>query len=213
MQVDSQQPAMPGPGQSPPPTPLPLPLPRSQSRLIVAALDDLFADEQLASLLPKMENPTEESMGDLSNPMVMRTYYSRLLPWKPMFLWLNQSHGACPSRPFRARTVTLLTPVTARPQCRPASSPTASSPSPSRTTPTSATSRSTRTTSSGKRSSGSTRAVSRSGRCTRAGCVSEIVSLFSDSLLILRANARHTAQGPQGVDEVGFPSLDARARL
>lgn len=33
-------------------------------------------------------------MGDLSNPMVMRTYYSRLLPWKAVFLWLNQSHGA-----------------------------------------------------------------------------------------------------------------------
>ncbi|GAA6049219.1 hypothetical protein NBRC10513_003309 [Rhodotorula toruloides] len=79
MQVDSQQPiTLPGP-----------------------ALDDLFADEQLASLLPKMENPTEESMGDLSNPMVMRTYYSRLLPWKPMFLWLNQSH--VPTRQFTHR--------------------------------------------------------------------------------------------------------------
>ncbi|BGP32032.1 p48 polypeptide of DNA primase [Rhodotorula toruloides] len=79
MQVDSQQrTSLPGP-----------------------ALDDLFADEQLASLLPKMENPTEESMGDLSNPMVMRTYYSRLLPWKPMFLWLNQSH--VPTRQFTHR--------------------------------------------------------------------------------------------------------------
>ncbi|KAJ8295181.1 DNA primase small subunit [Rhodotorula toruloides] len=79
MQVDSQQSTtLPGP-----------------------ALDDLFADEQLASLLPKMENPTEESMGDLSNPMVMRTYYSRLLPWKPMFLWLNQSH--VPTRQFTHR--------------------------------------------------------------------------------------------------------------
>lgn len=52
-------------------------------------------------MLPKMENATEESMGDLSNPMVMRTYYSRLLPWKTMFLWLNQSHA--PTRQFTHR--------------------------------------------------------------------------------------------------------------
>ena len=57
-------------------------------------------------MLPQLDNATEESMGDLSNPMVMRTYYSRLLPWKAMFLWLNQSHGPSPSslRPSRART-------------------------------------------------------------------------------------------------------------
>ncbi|TKA54269.1 hypothetical protein B0A53_03360 [Rhodotorula sp. CCFEE 5036] len=65
------------------------------------ALDQLFADDELKAMLPKMENATEESMGDLSNPMVMRTYYSRLLPWKTMFLWLNQSHA--PTRQFTHR--------------------------------------------------------------------------------------------------------------
>ncbi|BGP55421.1 hypothetical protein JCM8202_003749 [Rhodotorula sphaerocarpa] len=65
------------------------------------ALDQLFADEELKAMLPKMEHATEESMGDLSNPMVMRTYYSRLLPWKAMHLWLNQSH--VPTRQFTHR--------------------------------------------------------------------------------------------------------------
>jgi hypothetical protein len=40
-----------------------------------------------------MQDATEESMGDLSNPMVMKNYYNKLLPWKAMFTWLNQSHG------------------------------------------------------------------------------------------------------------------------
>lgn len=66
-----------------------------------SALDKLFADDDLKAMLPKMDNATEESMGDLSNPMVMRTYYSRLLPWKAMFLWLNQSH--VPTRQFTHR--------------------------------------------------------------------------------------------------------------
>ncbi|BGP16015.1 hypothetical protein JCM10213_005434 [Rhodosporidiobolus nylandii] len=54
------------------------------------ALDDLFKDEEL---MPKMGTATEETMGDLSNPMVMRTYYSRLFPFKQLFLWLNQAHA------------------------------------------------------------------------------------------------------------------------
>ncbi|POY74817.1 hypothetical protein BMF94_2090 [Rhodotorula taiwanensis] len=66
-----------------------------------SALDKLFADDDLKAMLPKMDNATEESMGDLSNPMVMRTYYSRLLPWKAMFLWLNQSY--VPTRQFTHR--------------------------------------------------------------------------------------------------------------
>lgn len=40
-----------------------------------------------------MADATEESMGDLSNPMVMKNYYNKLLPWKAMFIWLNQGHG------------------------------------------------------------------------------------------------------------------------
>ncbi|GAA5851372.1 hypothetical protein JCM8547_004222 [Rhodosporidiobolus lusitaniae] len=53
------------------------------------ALEDLFKDD----LMPAVGTATEESMGDLSNPMVMRTYYSRLLPWKQLFVWLNQGHA------------------------------------------------------------------------------------------------------------------------
>ncbi|GAA5861677.1 hypothetical protein JCM3774_002667 [Rhodotorula dairenensis] len=73
----------------------------AQNALPGPALDQLFADDALKAMLPKMDNATEESMGDLSNPMVMRTYYSRLLPWKTMFLWLNQSHA--PTRQFTHR--------------------------------------------------------------------------------------------------------------
>jgi len=40
-----------------------------------------------------MGDATEETMGDLSNPMVMKNYYNKLLPWKAMFIWLNQGHG------------------------------------------------------------------------------------------------------------------------
>ncbi|GAA5999062.1 DNA primase subunit PRI1 [Rhodotorula paludigena] len=65
------------------------------------ALDDLFRDETLAAMLPKLDHATEETMGDLSNPMVMRTYYARLLPWKAMFLWLNQAQ--LPTRQFTHR--------------------------------------------------------------------------------------------------------------
>ncbi|BGP39961.1 p48 polypeptide of DNA primase [Rhodotorula kratochvilovae] len=75
--------------------------PSSAAALPGPALDDLFKDEQLAAMLPKLDNATEESMGDLSNPMVMRTYYARLLPWKAIFLWLNQSH--VPTRQFTHR--------------------------------------------------------------------------------------------------------------
>ncbi|GAA5824304.1 hypothetical protein JCM11251_001603 [Rhodosporidiobolus azoricus] len=53
------------------------------------ALEDLFNDEAIAPL----GTATVESMGDLSNPMVMRTYYSRLFPFKQLFLWLNQAHA------------------------------------------------------------------------------------------------------------------------
>ncbi|GAA5860389.1 hypothetical protein JCM1840_000243 [Sporobolomyces johnsonii] len=68
------------------------------------ALEDLFADEVDTKALlgiPSMQEPTEDILGDLSNPMVMRTYYSRLLPFKQMFLWLNQSH--VPTRQFTHR--------------------------------------------------------------------------------------------------------------
>ncbi|GAA5896929.1 hypothetical protein JCM8208_006115 [Rhodotorula glutinis] len=75
--------------------------PSSAAPLAGPALDDLFKDDKLAAMLPQLDNATEESMGDLSNPMVMRTYYSRLLPWKAMFLWLNQSHA--PTRQFTHR--------------------------------------------------------------------------------------------------------------
>ncbi|GAA6002382.1 hypothetical protein JCM10207_001091 [Rhodosporidiobolus poonsookiae] len=50
------------------------------------ALDDLFKDDDLPPA-------SEEAMGDLSNPMVMRTYYARLFPFKPLFTWLNQGHA------------------------------------------------------------------------------------------------------------------------
>ncbi|GAA5899473.1 hypothetical protein JCM6882_009127 [Rhodosporidiobolus microsporus] len=53
------------------------------------ALEDLFKDEAM----PALGAATVESMGDLSNPMVMRTYYSRLFPFKQLFLWLNQAHA------------------------------------------------------------------------------------------------------------------------
>lgn len=103
--------AGPGPSRSLPLLLTPLPPPRLAHLAHplctrATALDDLFKDDNLAAMLPQLDNATEESMGDLSNPMVMRTYYSRLLPWKAMFLWLNQSHGASPSslRPSRART-------------------------------------------------------------------------------------------------------------
>ncbi|CEQ39037.1 SPOSA6832_00509, partial [Sporobolomyces salmonicolor] len=68
------------------------------------ALEDLFADEVDTKALlgiPSMQEPTEDILGDLSNPMVMRTYYSRLLPFKQMFLWLNQSH--VPTKQFTHR--------------------------------------------------------------------------------------------------------------
>lgn len=32
-------------------------------------------------------------MSDLSNPMVMLTYYRRLCPFKQLFLWLNHGQG------------------------------------------------------------------------------------------------------------------------
>jgi len=36
---------------------------------------------------------------DLSNPMVMKTYYTRIFPFKQTFNWLNQSRGELP-QPF-----------------------------------------------------------------------------------------------------------------
>ncbi|GAA6024069.1 hypothetical protein JCM11491_001622 [Sporobolomyces phaffii] len=74
-----------------------------------AALDDLFADErkpdQALFGLANANDATEESMGDLSNPMVMKTYYNRLLPWKAMFTWLNHAH--VPTRQFTHREFAL----------------------------------------------------------------------------------------------------------
>ncbi|GAA5959939.1 hypothetical protein JCM3765_000653 [Sporobolomyces pararoseus] len=71
------------------------------------ALEDLFADEPGKPLLglPRMEDATEESMGDLSNPMVMKNYYNKLLPWKAMFIWLNQGH--VPTKQFTHREFAL----------------------------------------------------------------------------------------------------------
>ncbi|GAA5848835.1 hypothetical protein JCM3766R1_003335, partial [Sporobolomyces carnicolor] len=71
------------------------------------ALEDLFADEPTKSLygLPKMQDANEQSMGDLSNPMVMKNYYNKLLPWKAMFTWLNHSH--VPTRQFTHREFAL----------------------------------------------------------------------------------------------------------
>ncbi|GAA5837079.1 hypothetical protein JCM5353_002488 [Sporobolomyces roseus] len=71
------------------------------------ALEDLFSDEPNRPLLglPKMADATEESMGDLSNPMVMKNYYNKLLPWKAMFIWLNQGH--VPTRQFTHREFAL----------------------------------------------------------------------------------------------------------
>ena len=47
---------------------------------------------------------------DLSNPMVMRTYYTRIFPFKQTFNWLNQSRGKpvcllapCPPPPRLSR--------------------------------------------------------------------------------------------------------------
>ncbi|GAA5994724.1 hypothetical protein JCM5350_001480 [Sporobolomyces pararoseus] len=71
------------------------------------ALEDLFADEPGKPLLglPRMEDATEESMGDLTNPMVMKNYYNKLLPWKAMFTWLNQGH--VPTKQFTHREFAL----------------------------------------------------------------------------------------------------------
>ncbi|GAA6063483.1 hypothetical protein JCM10212_000999 [Sporobolomyces blumeae] len=71
------------------------------------ALADLFSDEPNKPLLglPKMQDATEESMGDLSNPMVMKNYYNKLLPWKAMFVWLNQGH--VPTKQFTHREFAL----------------------------------------------------------------------------------------------------------
>ncbi|GAA5977611.1 hypothetical protein JCM11641_006876 [Rhodosporidiobolus odoratus] len=64
--------------------------PAPQAGLPGPALDDLFKDDER---MPKIGTATEETMGDLSNPMVMRTYYSRLFPFKALFTWLNQGHA------------------------------------------------------------------------------------------------------------------------
>lgn len=44
----------------------------------------------------------DDPWADLKNPQVMLQFYRRLLPWKQLFLWLNQDHGerarSCPSR-------------------------------------------------------------------------------------------------------------------
>ena len=70
----------------------PEPLTRTHPR---AALDDLFADDvkPAKSLIPSAA-ATLATMSDLSNPMVMLTFYRRLFPFKALFLWLNQDQGA-----------------------------------------------------------------------------------------------------------------------
>jgi hypothetical protein len=97
MQVDSTPSTSAGPGASPS---LQYALAEREmlnpSLLFLStALEDLFADEPNKPLfgLPRAEDATAETMGDLSNPMVMKNYYNKLLPWKAMFTWLNHGHG------------------------------------------------------------------------------------------------------------------------
>ncbi|GAA6027276.1 hypothetical protein JCM8097_002549 [Rhodosporidiobolus ruineniae] len=76
------------------------------------ALEDLFKDD-----MPTLGGATEESMGDLSNPMVMRTYYARLFPWKQLFLWLNQAHAPTKQWTHREFAFTLQNEAYLRYQC------------------------------------------------------------------------------------------------
>lgn len=96
-----------------------------------AALDDLFSDDTHADKKQRTEGSVHstvacalllhrlsadrlarcrlgsglEFFSDLSNPMVMKTYYTRLFPFKPTFHWLNQSR--VPSRNFTHREFAL----------------------------------------------------------------------------------------------------------
>ncbi|KAL8276227.1 hypothetical protein RQP46_011388 [Phenoliferia psychrophenolica] len=55
------------------------------------ALNDLFADDDAKPKLSAEERKDLTGMlSDVSNPLVMLTYYRNLFPFKPLFLWLNQ---------------------------------------------------------------------------------------------------------------------------
>ncbi|KDE08325.1 DNA primase small subunit [Microbotryum lychnidis-dioicae p1A1 Lamole] len=68
------------------------------------ALENLFDDEPSKPKIPS-STATLETMSDLSNPYVMLTYYRRVLPFKQMFLWLNQAH--VPTKQFTHREFAL----------------------------------------------------------------------------------------------------------
>lgn len=66
------------------------------------ALNDLFADEEAkAPISGEQRNDLKGMLGDVTNPLVMLTYYRNLFPFKQLFLWLNQ--GSSASRPASTR--------------------------------------------------------------------------------------------------------------
>jgi hypothetical protein len=38
----------------------------------------------------------EVDLDDAKNPSVTKSFYTRIFPWKQLFGWLNQEHGASP---------------------------------------------------------------------------------------------------------------------
>lgn len=61
------------------------------------ALNDLFADDDAKPKISAEERKDLTGMlSDVSNPLVMLTYYRNLFPFKPLFLWLNQDTSAFP---------------------------------------------------------------------------------------------------------------------
>lgn len=158
--------------------------------------------------MPTFGTATAETMGDLSNPMVMRTYYSRLFPFKQLFTWLNQGYG---SLLLSFLSILRFVADPGVPVQLPRSSgPTANSLSPSRTKPTFVTRASTPSRTSRRRSSGSTRLVSKLDPSTADGRVPLCPPLLSNFVAHLFSP---TAKRSQGSHEVRLPSFAARARL
>lgn len=56
---------------------------------------DLFEDDMDEKALERVASKFDaKDYDDLSNPNVMQTFYRRLFPYKQLFHWLNQDHGA-----------------------------------------------------------------------------------------------------------------------
>ncbi|KAK4703757.1 hypothetical protein P7C70_g2459, partial [Phenoliferia sp. Uapishka_3] len=70
------------------------------------SLNDLFADEPAKPTITSAERKDLTGMlSDVTNPLVMLTYYRNLFPFKQLFLWLNQDTN--PKRNFTHREFAL----------------------------------------------------------------------------------------------------------